>query len=503
MLATEMSVDLFGIVGTLQAGIFRVERVVAEGGFAVVYRAYHEGFRAPVALKCLKVPDSMSDAARSAFLEKFREEGELLFRLSALVPTVVRPLHVDILVLGETIVPFLALEWLEGETLDQIVAGRRTTGKPPIDVRRLVPFLQPAAEALAQAHQMPGPDGPVVVVHRDLKPDNIFVVRAQDSEVVKILDFGIARTKSATHLDAGEVTTSGALDAFTPGYAAPEQWMPKQYGQVGPWTDVFGLALTMVEVLAGRPPIEGDLRAIAAQTTDRARRPTPRSLGVAVPDAVERAFARALAVDPRERTRSIVTFWTELETALGIAPSIRLADKAAPRSLTGPSDPPPPVSSPLSRALAPTQMAPVATASRVRRPEGDLPTARAAPASSAPPSVPFELADQGPGLHASPASRPRAQPAAAPPIRLAAPLPRERGTLAAPQRDRASADLREQLRGPIGLIIVAIAISGGDLLYTRSTGELFHVASIRPLWISGPLALIGVGLACWRLLGAL
>ena len=106
-----MSADVFGIVGTTQAGMFRVERVVAEGGFAVVYRAYHEGFRAPVALKCLKVPEAMKEEQRKAFLERFREEGELLFRLSALVPAVVRPLHVDVLVLPDRrIVPFLALE---------------------------------------------------------------------------------------------------------------------------------------------------------------------------------------------------------------------------------------------------------------------------------------------------------------------------------------------------------------------------------------------------------
>jgi eukaryotic-like serine/threonine-protein kinase len=498
MLAGSMSEDVFGIVGTLQAGVFRVERVVAEGGFAVIYRAYHEGFRAPVALKCLKVPDAMSEAARAAFLEKFRAEGELLFRLSALVPTVVRPLHVDILVLGETLVPFLALEWLEGETLDQIVQQRRATGKPPIDVRRLVSFLQPAAQALAQAHQMPGPDGPVVVVHRDVKPDNVFVVRAPEGEVVKILDFGIARTRSATHLEPGELPASGAVDAFTPGYAAPEQWRPRQYGQVGPWTDVFGLALTMVEVLAGRPAIDGDLAAMDAQTSDRARRPTPRTLGVAVPEAVERAFARALAVDPRERTRSITAFWTELETALAIAPSIRLSDgKVAPRSLTGPSDPPP--SAP-ARAPAP--------ASRVRRPEGDLSTTPGVPRASAPPAVPFELADPGAALPPSPASRPRVQPGAPAPrpaasIPLAAPLPREQGTLAGPGHDRAAANVREQLRGPIGMVIVAIAITVGDVLYTRSTGELFQVASFRPMWVSAPLALIGVGLACWRLLGAL
>src|SRR5262245_54521154 len=92
-----VAADVFGIVGTLQAGAFRVEQVVAEGGFAVIYRAHHEAFRAKVALKCLKVPSTLSEAQKTQFLERFREEAELLFRLSAGIPTIVRPLHVGTL----------------------------------------------------------------------------------------------------------------------------------------------------------------------------------------------------------------------------------------------------------------------------------------------------------------------------------------------------------------------------------------------------------------------
>src|SRR6188474_2267561 len=107
-----MAEDVFGIVGTTQAGNLHVERVVAEGGFGVVYRAHHGAFRAPVALKCLKVPGEMSGPQREAFLEKFREEAELLFRLSASIPEVVRPLQVGVLDLPGRFVPFIALEWL-------------------------------------------------------------------------------------------------------------------------------------------------------------------------------------------------------------------------------------------------------------------------------------------------------------------------------------------------------------------------------------------------------
>jgi serine/threonine-protein kinase len=486
-----MTEDVFGIVGTTQGGVFRVERVVAEGGFAVVYRAQHEGFRAPVALKCLKVPPMMSVEQREQFLDKFREEGELLFRLSALVPAVVRPLHVGVLPReGGAIVPFLALEWLEGEGLDQIVLHRAEQGKPPIEIKKLLAFLQPAAFALAQAHRLPGSDGPIAIIHRDLKPENIFVAQAPGGEVVKILDFGIARAKSAASLNAGHVTQSAALDAFTPGYAAPEQWLPKRYGQVGPWTDVFGLAMTMVEVLIGRPAIDGDLGAMMGTTTDPGRRPTPRTEGAVVSDAVEAAFARALAVDPRERTQSIEAFWTQLEAALGLPPSIAIAD--APRSirsLSMASEPPPPM------APSPPAARPALAAAP--------PSARPAPVAPRP--VAATAMAPSPAAHTIQAPRPAPrQPSfdlAPVPFELATPEPRRQGTLATAQPSR----LRDlpSLRGPIQLIVLGLAVSVGDWFYTQQTGEILAVATIRPVWVAGPLVLLGIGMACWRFISML
>src|SRR4051812_14104738 len=114
-----MADDVFGIVGTVIAGAYHVESVVAEGGFGVMYRAHHGGFRAPVALKLLKVPPQSLEQQRE-FLELFHAEAELLFRLSASLPSVVRPLHVDALSTGGRLVPYLVLEWLEGQTLEAL-----------------------------------------------------------------------------------------------------------------------------------------------------------------------------------------------------------------------------------------------------------------------------------------------------------------------------------------------------------------------------------------------
>src|SRR5262249_47451272 len=108
---------------------------------------------------------------------------------------------------------------------------------------------------------------------------------------------------------------------FTPSYGAPEQWVPKRYGQSGPWTDVWGMALTMVECLTGRPPIDGDMHAMMGTALDKARRPTPRNEGAKLSDAAEKVFEKALAVDPRHRYDTIESFWRAIEEAAGVPPS--------------------------------------------------------------------------------------------------------------------------------------------------------------------------------------
>ncbi|MEP7123404.1 MAG: serine/threonine-protein kinase [Byssovorax sp.] len=339
-----MAEDVFGIVGTTQAGNFKVERAVAEGGFGVVYRAQHGGFRAPVALKCLKVPEGMSQLQRNVFLEKFREEAELLFRLSAAIPEVVRPLHVDVLQQQDgRFVPFLAMEWLEGEALDAVILRRREEGLSPMGLPKLVKMLKPAALALARSHHFQGPRGVESIIHRDLKPENIFIAQIGGVETVKILDFGIAKaSRVASHAASRLVESPTSIGlgpqedpgAFSPGYGAPEQWAPKRFGEAGPWTDVWGMSLTMVEVLVGGPAIDGDSIAMRKIALDEKRRPTPRALGTAIPPDVDKVFERALAVEPQQRFQDLASFWSALETAMGLPLSFP-ARKADPPSGSG------------------------------------------------------------------------------------------------------------------------------------------------------------------------
>lgn len=309
--------DRFKLKGHTIAGTFRVDEVVAEGGFGVVYRAFHLHFRSPVALKCLKIPTELSEEERLRFLEQFRSEAEIQFRLSAALPHIVRPLHVDAVHTesGE-FVPLMALEWLEGRTFEKIIERRAFSDQPPLSLIEAVNLIGPAAQALHQAHNFRVGEEILTVVHRDIKPDNLFVTTIGGKEVVKILDFGISKVRRAASHLAGHFSQTSGTAPFSPAYGAPEQWVPKRFGQTGPWTDVWGLALTLVEIIKGDAVIVGDHQAMMGTVLDPKVRPTPRAEGVQVSDEVESVFEKALSLDPRYRYQSIEAFWESLQGAI-------------------------------------------------------------------------------------------------------------------------------------------------------------------------------------------
>jgi serine/threonine-protein kinase len=516
--------DRFGIVGRVIAGAYHVERVVAEGGFGVVYRAQHGGFRAPIALKCLKVPQHLGAENQARFLEQFRAEAEVMFRLSASTPNIVRPLHVDVMTTPNgAFVPFLVLEWLEGETLDAIIRGRRAQKKQPLALAEVARLLEPVAQALDRAHHFDGPRGKETIVHCDLKPENVFVADVGGERVVKVLDFGVAKVRAATQASG----TSGAGALFTPAYGAPEQWNPASLGEAGPWTDVWGLALTAVETLVGEPVISGDHQRIMKQVLDRARRPTPRTFGVVVPDAVEAVFARALAVDPRERPRDAGVFWKALREALGEAEAIASSTQSAafipdlvpvsrPRPSAergsgaghsfdfdevelGPSldlDLPP--GEPLQRrsftpsgltagpagavapSFGPTSVPPGSVATTPRAPAvvPSLPPSLVVPtASSTPPKISLQsgAADSAKAELPAPVMMPRPSVPSAPPT------------------------LARRLAPGIAMAVASVVLTALDHVYAAMSGEVFSIGPLRTPWIAALLLAVGVGLVALRL----
>ncbi len=374
--------DPFGLCGTVVADKLRVQEVVGEGGFGVVYRAHHEGFDEPVALKCLKLPAHLSSEEQDALVERLRDEGKLLLKLSRRTTGIVQALDIGALTSAAGArIPYLVLEWLEGTTLAEQLRFRRVAMATGPSLKEAVELLRPIAAALAVAHAEN-------VAHRDIKPDNLMLVSERQGGA-KILDFGIAKVLEEAS-SAADAKTSGAIPVFTPGYGAPEQFEKKR-GATGPWTDVFALALVFVEVVAGRQAIAGDeLIDLYKKATDPVTRPTLKTLGVAAPAAVEQVLARALSVDPRDRYPDAGRFFAALEAAVASSPDLVasvtdpsaadpgslssapteefVAGAQAPRAVTVEDPRPAPTAEPAQRTTEPHALTAAPTAAAGKRP---------------------------------------------------------------------------------------------------------------------------------------
>ena len=264
--------DTLQLVGRTIADKYAVEAVVGEGGFATVYRAMHVIWKRPVALKVFKALGDFSEKDRQRLLDEFIQEGALLADLSARTAAIVQARDIGML---ET--PRGRAHPLHGA---RVARGghargghRRREGASAapshLDPRRCS-LLDPAAEALALAHRKG-------IAHRDIKPGNVFVLGDPRGEcTVKLLDFGIAKVVTDAQKMAGSFNkTSGQVTSFTPAYGAPEQFS-RTHGATGPWTDVFALALIVVELVSGREPLEGDDFLQLAVAVGRRRRAAPR-----------------------------------------------------------------------------------------------------------------------------------------------------------------------------------------------------------------------------------
>jgi eukaryotic-like serine/threonine-protein kinase len=307
MAGAPSSDDPFGLCGQTIEGKYRVAAVIGDGGFGVV----HTGFDEPIAVKCLKMPTPLGAAEREALLETLRDEGRILHRLSRATSSIVQALDVGAFVTGAGAwVPYLVMEWLEGETLAQFLRRRSERGAPGMPVAEALGLLDPAARALAVAHTQK-------VAHRDVKPANLFLTDVAGTRTLKVLDFGIAKVLAnhPTFTEALAATRQGP-SAFTPRYGAPEQFN-KARGATGPWTDVFALALIFVELVTGKKALEGDdPTQLYIASADPSLRPTLRARGIDdAPAAVERVLDKALAIEPKHRYPSAGDFWYALVAA--------------------------------------------------------------------------------------------------------------------------------------------------------------------------------------------
>jgi serine/threonine-protein kinase len=300
--------DPFSLVGTVLQNEYRVDAVIGEGGFGVVYRGLHLGLEQPIAIKVLKGLELEDRRMQELLFAKFKDEAKLLYTLSQESLTIVRSMDFGALTTPSGAwAPFMVLEWLSGRSLAQDLEARRGRGMRGRSVEEALAILEPAAQGLAVAHKRR-------VAHRDIKPANFFLVDSDHGPRLKVLDFGIAKMMK----EGEQAGTKGTFASFTWLYAAPEQLDPR-LGQTGLETDVYGFALVLSELLTDRPPVDArDVVAILKASTDPTVRPTPRSRGAQnIPDHIEVISRRALAVDPAARFSSVPEFWDALTGGTG------------------------------------------------------------------------------------------------------------------------------------------------------------------------------------------
>jgi serine/threonine-protein kinase len=299
--------DPFALVGTTLDGQYRADQVVGEGGYGVVYRGWHVSLEQPIAIKALKVMSAEDRAVQDALFAKFKDEAKLLYTLSQESLNIVRSMDFGAVnTASGAWAPYMVLEWLQGKSLADDLAQRRRARMGGRSLDEALALLEPAAEGLSIAHQRR-------VAHRDIKPANFFLLdtAAGAPPRVKVLDFGIAKIIR----DGEGPGTRSPFASFTWLYAAPEQLDPR-VGQSGLATDVYSFALLLSELLTDRVPTEGrDVVSLLRAATDPTVRPTPRQRGANVPDAIEVACRRALAVDPKVRFASIGELWAALSAA--------------------------------------------------------------------------------------------------------------------------------------------------------------------------------------------
>ena len=295
--------------GTVLAGRYRVVRPLGKGGMGAVYLVQHLHTDQQLALKVLHATVVTNEIA----LTRFRREARAPARVNS--DHVVQVTDADVAPeLGG--VPFLVMEWLRGQDLEELAAAR--TALPAAEV---VLYLRQAARALDKAHALG-------IIHRDLKPENIFLTKRDDgTPCVKILDFGIAKLND-TGDEAGHLKATGTGQIFgTPLYMSPEQTKAELH-KISPQTDIWALGIIAHRLLTGTEPWDAPtLTALIAQIAFQPL-PVPSEHGHAVGPGFDAWFARCCAREPQDRFPTAGEAVTELARAVGVA------EEGAPTSLS-------------------------------------------------------------------------------------------------------------------------------------------------------------------------
>ena len=266
-------------VGTA-LGSYELVGLLGKGAMGSVYRARHVLLGREVAIKVL----SPEYVARPEIVQRFFREARVVNDID----------HDHIVEVTDFVeapgLAYLVMELLEGASLRELMAER---GRKYPAVKRIVGFMTQLCEALEAAHAKG-------VVHRDLKPDNVFVVKRNGADFVKVLDFGVAKLRDLDH-----TATSAGMILGTPHYMSPEQALGRE---VDRHSDVWAAGVLLHELLAGEVPFTApSFVELAMQIREQPPKPLPRKTprGERIPASLAAVVARCLAKKPGDRFRSM------------------------------------------------------------------------------------------------------------------------------------------------------------------------------------------------------
>jgi len=299
------------LVGTVLAERYAIVRRIGEGGMGAVYEARHAIIGKRVAVKVL--------------LEKFLENQELVARLlqeARLASSIGHENIVDVTDYGTTSDgrAFVVMEFLDGEALAQLVMR-----DAPLSVERSLGILRQVCSALSAAHAKG-------IVHRDVKPENIYLVRRGDVDFVKVVDFGVSKAVQSREeggADLQRLTRTGTV-LGTPLYMSPEQ--ARGGDDVDHRADIWSAGLMLYECLTGEVPFRANnyLGVISQVLTQETVPPSQLRPELGIPAAVDRVVMRALDKDRDKRYQQMAEFEHDLERLLAGDSTVALREAEGP-----------------------------------------------------------------------------------------------------------------------------------------------------------------------------
>jgi serine/threonine protein kinase len=287
------------MIGREIAGRYRIQSKLGEGGMGAVFKAEQISLKRTCAVKLLR-PDVASSAL---LLRRFNAEAEAVAKLS-------HPNTVNIYDFGQDTdgTLFIAMEYVEGNSLREVIQS-----DAPLSIKRALSIAAQICASLVDAHSQG-------IIHRDLKPDNVMLQdRGRQRDVVRVLDFGIAKLRDDTRSTQAAMTQAGDM-LGTPQYMAPEQIRAEQ---IDGRTDIYALGCMLYEMITARLPFEAPtiMALLSKHLIEHPPSPSQRRPDLGLPPAIDELVMTAMAKEVNARPPTMEAFGERIAAYLATLPA--------------------------------------------------------------------------------------------------------------------------------------------------------------------------------------